>query len=499
VSGASDEVQAQLRRGFASLDRAVARTDIPKTELAAAFGGVGRLLVAAELYGAAEIAFLNARALAPADMRWPYYLGHVFRFRSDQPNAETFFGEAVRLSPQDVPSLVWQAEMRLQQNRPGDAEPLLTKARVLDHASGGSGGAVAWGLGRIALERRDYAQAVAQFDAALALRPDATRIHYPLALAYRGLGQQEKADAHLRLRGAGDLPPDDPLMDQVRGLLQSASSHELQGSKAIEERRWDEAVAHLQKAVELAPAQAFTRLNLATSLYMSGKADAALEQYRQALRLLPALARAHFGVGVILGSRGQDAQAIDAFRAAVSADTAYVEARLTLANALRRTGRIEEALDQYDSVLALDPALSQAEFGFAMGLVRLGRYREARARLEAAATAYPEQPGFAHALARVLAAAPDASVRDGARAVAIMERLMRQGRSLATGETMAMALAEAGRFDDAVRWQREVIAPAQQDAPTDLRLRLSANLQRYQRQQACREPWPADDPVHRPQ
>ena len=89
----------------------------------------------------------------------------------------------------------------------------------------------------------------------------------------------------------------------------------------------------------------------------------------------------------------------------------------------------------------------------------------------------------------MLAAAPDASVREAFVAVAIMERLMQQGRSLAAGETMAMALAEAGRFDDAVRWQREVIAPAQRRRIPTSCARLSANLQRYQRQQACREPW----------
>jgi hypothetical protein len=134
-----------------------------------------------------------------------------------------------------------------------------------------------------------------------------------------------------------------------------------------------------------------------------------------------------------------------------------------------------------------------------MGLVRLGRYREARTRLEADVRTYPEQPGFAHALARLLAAAPDDAVRDGRRALTIVEALMTEGRSPATGETMAMALAETGRFDDAVRWQRDVLAAAQKAARTEMIPRLSANLRLYQNRQPCREPWAADDPVHRPQ
>jgi lipoprotein-releasing system permease protein len=43
--------------------------------------------VAAEYFDAAEACFTNARTLAPDDMRWPYYLGHVFRLKSDTARA----------------------------------------------------------------------------------------------------------------------------------------------------------------------------------------------------------------------------------------------------------------------------------------------------------------------------------------------------------------------------------------------------------------------------
>ena len=46
----------------------------------------------------------------------------------------------------------------------------------------------------------------------------------------------------------------------------------------------------------------------------------------------------------------------------------------------------------------------------------------ARAASRAAMKAFPDQPGFAHALARLLAAAPDDRVRDGARAPVDHER-----------------------------------------------------------------------------
>ena len=144
------------------------------------------------------------------------------------------------------------------------------------------------------------------------------------------------------------------------------------------------------------------------------------------------------------------------------------------------------------------PDLSLASFGFAMGHVRLRRYREARDLFERGMRTYAGQPGFAHALARLLAAAPDANVRDGRRALALLDALMKDQQSLALAETMAMALAEVGRFEEAAGWQRTAIAAAEESGRTDTRATLARNLALYQRREPCRTPWPDDDPVHRP-
>ena len=118
--------------------------------------------------------------------------------------------------------------------------------------------------------------------------------------------------------------------------------------------------------------------------------------------------------------------------------------------------------------------------------------------LEAAMKTYPDQPGFAHALARLLAAAPDDRVRDGAQAVSIMNDLMKIQRSPTMAETMAMALAEARRFDEAVKWQQDAIAGAKETNRADLVPKLTVNLRLYQNGEPCRTPWRDDDPVHHP-
>ena len=148
--------------------------------------------------------------------------------------------------------------------------------------------------------------------------------------------------------------------------------------------------------------------------------------------------------------------------------------------------------------MATAPLASQAGFGYAIGLVRLRRWAEARDRLAEGTKSFPDQPGFDHALARVLAAAPDDTVRNGKRALAIMETLTRDQQTVGTSETMAMALAELGRFDDASQWQRNAIDLASQSGRLDVVRRLAANLRLYETRRPCRAPWAEDDPIHHP-
>jgi tetratricopeptide (TPR) repeat protein len=494
LSSASQSVQSQIRERFTSLTTAVQNADTPTADLAGAYGETGKLLMAAEYLDAAESCFLNAQTLVPTDMRWPYYLGHVSRFKNDPAKGAAWFEQTLRLQPDHVPTLVWLGEMDLAQNKLDEADPLFRKALSLEPRSG----AARYGLGRVALARQDYGQAVAELEGALAIAPSASRIHYPLALAYRGRGDRAKAETHLKLRGDVEPSPDDSLMAEVGGLLKNAAAYEVRGQEALDKRQWKEAVINLRKAVEGEPNNAFTRLNLGTALYLTGDAPGALEQFDAAVRLSPALAKAHYSIGVLMEAAGRDRDAIEHFSLAVKSDASYVEARMQLADALRRSGRVKESLPHYAEVIRTSPGISQAVFGEAMALVRLGRYREARDRLSDGMKSYPDQAGFAHAQARLLAAAPDAAVRDGPRAMELMQQLLNQQRTLGLAETMAMTLAELGRFDEAVAWQRDALDTARKNGREDIARRLAENLVLFERYQPCRTPWTDDDPAFRP-
>jgi len=111
-------------------------------------------------------------------------------------------------------------------------------------------------------------------------------------------------------------------------------------------------------------------------------------------------------------------------------------------------------------------------------------------RLADAVKSYPDQPVFAHGLARLLAAAPDDNVRDGARALALVQQLLsNEQRTPDLGETMAMALADVGRYEEAIQLQRDLIAGAERRGVHNVTGRLADNLALYERHQPCRMPW----------
>src|SRR4029078_12746839 len=136
IASASPELQARLRERHESLTRTINDTTSTPRALADAYGDMGELFLAAEYFDAAEACFVNAGALAPSDMRWPYYLGHADRRSNRNDQAAQAFERALAIQPNHVPSLVWLAEMRLAANRPDDAERLLENARGIEPQSG---------------------------------------------------------------------------------------------------------------------------------------------------------------------------------------------------------------------------------------------------------------------------------------------------------------------------------------------------------------------------
>jgi tetratricopeptide (TPR) repeat protein len=482
-------VRDQLRARSSSLQESIANRRATPADIGSAYGELGKLLMAATVFDAAESCYLNAQALLPEDRRWPYYLGHLYKAKGPLDQSVASFERALQLAPNDLATLVWLGDAYLSQGRSDAAAPLFAKALTLQPQSA----AALFGAGRAALANKDYPNAVRDLEAALARDPRGSSIHYPLAMAYRGRGDGEKAEAQLALRGDLEVHPVDPLMQELDTLLQSGEAFNVRGGRALDAGNWAAAAELFRQGLALAPNDPSLRHRLGTALYQNGDAPGAIREFEQVIQSSPEFAKAYFSLGVVLAERGEYREAADRFESALARDPGYVQARVQLANALARTGRPDQALAEYSRVVEQSPTSSEAAMGYAFALVRLHRYQEARDRLAEGMKAYPEQPMFGHALARLLATAPDATVRDGQRAIKLVEQLLKDQQTVELGETSAMALAELGQYTQAAEMQRNIMAAAAQAGITGPRERLERNLKLYERGVPCRTPFTEDE------
>ena len=473
-------------------------------DLAAAYGELAMFLHASEYLDAALPYYTHAERLAPDDVRWPYGQALALKARGHSDEAIEAFRRALAAQPDHLAAMIWLARLYLDQGRPDAAAPLLTRAQ----AEAPRSVPVLAGLGQVAVAMRRYDEAVRYFEEALVVDPGALSLHAPLANAYRALGRADVAEAHVRKWRNRALIVPDPFLERLESMVRSGLSYEMRGLKAMQSRDWKTAEAIFREGLLVAPAGSVARRSLhhklGTVLYLGGNPLAAVEQFREVLRSAPAdrpddsAARANYSLGVIMASGGRSAEAIDYLLEAVKYRSDYGEAHLALADAFRRLRRFENAATHYQEAMRITPAATEPRFGYAVTLVHLERFVDAREVLVDGLRAQPDEPALTQALARILATSPDPRARDGRRAVALAQQLAQKDPGIDVGETLAMALAEAGDYGMAVSVQKDVMAAAAGAGLKDAVTVMAVNLRRYERQMPSRTPWAEQDPVNRP-
>jgi len=157
-------------------------------------------------------------------------------------------------------------------------------------------------------------------------------------------------------------------------------------------------------------------------------------------------------------------------------------------------GRREEAVATLEKAVRIEPgdAATRAELG--QELLVLRRYAESAPqfrealRLRGRVSPVDGTAGWANNLAWMLATSTDPRVRDGAEAVQWAERACEADRhnNPLTLDTYGAALAAVGRYDEAVRASRRILALV----PAHLRTvaAVEARIRLYQSGQPLREP-----------
>lgn len=320
-----------------------------------------------------------------------------------------------------------------------------------------------------------YADSATFWQAAVAANPDSWVAQDNLGSALFERGQLDEALAHDER--AVELEP------------ASATAHYNLGGVFREKGNLNEAVAQFKKAVELQPNYSTAHYNLAEILGQEGLVAEAIGHLERALEIRPDYADAHDSLGFLLLRGGRLDEGIAHLRAALEIRPNNAEDHNNLAGALWEKGQRQEAIVHYERALELRPDYAKAHQSLGEILEEVGQVRKAIVHYEKALEVQPDFADACRSLAWILATNPEASIRNGARAVSLAEHAQRlsDGNNPAFLATLAAAYGEARRFPQATDIATRALEIATARHRTVLANRLRAELEAYKADLPYRE------------
>lgn len=184
------------------------------------------------------------------------------------------------------------------------------------------------------------------------------------------------------------------------------------------------------------------------------------------------LATAQFNLAFALREAGREAESIGHYEEAIRLNPDYVDAHNSLGLVLTHAGRYKDAIAHYQEALRIQPNQARVHNNYGNALRSSGKLDEAIGHYQEALRIDPDSVSALTNLALIRGADVEPRVRNGEEAVRLAERACAvTGRdNVGCLDTLAVAYAEARRFDEAVTTAEAAVAlarAAQQAALAD--------------------------------
>jgi len=234
------------------------------------------------------------------------------------------------------------------------------------------------------------------------------------------------------------------------------------GTALQDQKQYDLAIAHHERAIALRPDYAPAYNNLGAALRGAGRLEEAVARYREALAIKPDFASASYNLANALLAQGHAADSVDSFRRALQSTPNSVEAHHNLGTALAARGDTAGAMTAFRAALAIDDRSVHAHRNLGNMLFDLGQRAEGMAHLERAAAITPSEPEAGYDIGTILL-----QEQHFAAAAARFETALKIRPDWAEAHNnLGIALASQGRIADALpHFERAVeLKPALTDA-----------------------------------
>ena len=243
------------------------------------------------------------------------------------------------------------------------------------------------------------------------------------------------------------------------------------GLEFVNVGRFSEGIEQFKEALWLRPDSAELEGNLGGALLQAGKFEEAIRHDERALRLMNDSDMTRFGFA----------------------------ACYNLGNALREVGRQSDAAQQYERAIRIRPDFVKAHISLGVEYERLGCRQEAIAQYEQVLQMDPTDAsslqflaGAENNLAWSLATIPATEGGDPVRAVILAEHAcdLNGHKTSAYLDTLSVAYAAAGRFNDAIPTGEKALELARAANDSKLAQEIAARLELYRSGQPYRLPAP---------
>ncbi|MGD1083253.1 MAG: tetratricopeptide repeat protein, partial [Verrucomicrobiota bacterium] len=268
--------------------------------------------------------------------------------------------------------------------------------RALDRTSGNS---VAHNnLGYVLDKRGALEEAIRQFQQALAITPDYGQAHYNLGVA----------------------------------LLKQGDT--------------DGGISEFHKALQTAPGYMEAHFDLGSALVLKGDLDEAAAQYRRALEIEPDYAAADYSLGKIFLLKGDLEQGLGWLEKTTTGNPDPLTKWYNFGNEFLEDRDWQCAIVCFEQAIKIAPRSADAYANLGVAFLQKGETREAMQAWQKALEINADQLYVLNNLAWLLATSTDASLRNGAKAVALAQQAehLSGGGNPAILRTLAAAYAETG-------------------------------------------------------
>jgi tetratricopeptide (TPR) repeat protein len=239
-------------------------------------------------------------------------------------------------------------------------------------------------------------------------------------------------------------------------------------------KEYDKAITDLTEALRLNPKYVDAYSARGDAYDQAKDYVKALADYDQAITLKPDEAGLYYDRAAVYRHMGNDDKALADYDESIRRDPKYAFAYVNRGTVYNRKGDRDKAIADYTEAIRLAPKYAKAYYNRALVYQAKHDYERAITDFGQAMQLDPKNPDACENLAWILASCPQAHLRDGTKAVSYATKACElsewKGSVLST---LAAAYAEAGDFDQAIKWQSKYISAASETDKPNAQVRLA--------------------------